>query len=52
MQQDCTCPPQMDSTAQLCEACERDYRNWIEEEAWTARTEAMILPPNATEMAA
>ena len=50
MQLRCTCPPYIDTIAQLCDSCRQAYETWIENEWWESRTEAAILPPDALEV--
>ena len=43
MNQPCTCPPTISHVSELCEACKRELINHLEEEAFDARIEAMLM---------
>ena len=45
MQSTCTCPTQISHAAQLCDSCERELHNWLDDQAEQARNEARIISP-------
>ena len=43
MKSPCTCPALISHVSELCEACERELINHLEQEAFDARIEAMLM---------